>query len=80
MRSLRGIKKGEEVLNDYGPLPRAELLRCYGYITPKYAPFDVAEISKDLLVNMTQRYRKLDQSDLHERVGLLTHHSIISIY
>ncbi|KAI9672226.1 MAG: hypothetical protein M1831_002040 [Alyxoria varia] len=77
MKSLRDIKKGEEVLNDYGPLPRSELMRCYGYITPKYAPFDVAEIPKDLLVHVTQKYRKLEQSDLQERLSYLDRKEVL---
>lgn len=45
MRAIKPIARGEEIFNDYGQLPRADLLRRYGYITDNYAPFDVAEIS-----------------------------------
>ncbi|KFZ07689.1 hypothetical protein V502_09835 [Pseudogymnoascus sp. VKM F-4520 (FW-2644)] len=45
MRTIKSIKSGEEILNDYGQLPRSDLLRRYGYVTDKYAPFDVAEVS-----------------------------------
>lgn len=30
MVALKPMRKGEEVLNDYGPLPRSDLLRRYG--------------------------------------------------
>lgn len=49
MTSLREIKAGEEVLNYYGPLPNGELLRRYGYISPKNTRYDVVEISWDLV-------------------------------
>ncbi|KFY21405.1 hypothetical protein V493_07452 [Pseudogymnoascus sp. VKM F-4281 (FW-2241)] len=45
MRTIKAIQSGEEILNDYGQLPRSDLLRRYGYVTDKYAPFDVAEVS-----------------------------------
>lgn len=47
--SLREIKAGEEVLNYYGPLANGELLRRYGYVTPKHARWDVVELSWDLV-------------------------------
>ncbi|KAK4160548.1 hypothetical protein QBC43DRAFT_112139 [Cladorrhinum sp. PSN259] len=45
--SLRHIRAGEEILNFYGPLSSAELLRRYGYVTPKHARWDVVELSWD---------------------------------
>ncbi|KAK5096799.1 Ribosomal lysine N-methyltransferase 4 [Lithohypha guttulata] len=47
MTSIREIKAGEEVLNYYGPLPNGELLRRYGYTSPKHTRYDVVEISWD---------------------------------
>ncbi|KAK2628603.1 hypothetical protein QTJ16_001706 [Diplocarpon rosae] len=52
MRSIRPILKGEEIFNDYGQLPRSDLLRRYGYVTKRYAPFDVAEISTPFLLSV----------------------------
>jgi SET domain-containing protein 6 len=45
MRTIKPIKTGEEIFNDYGQVPRSDLLRRYGYVTENYAQFDVAEIS-----------------------------------
>lgn len=50
MRALGPIKAGEEIFNDYGPLPRADLLRRYGYVTPNYAQYDVAEIPSSVVI------------------------------
>ncbi|KAG9247875.1 hypothetical protein BJ878DRAFT_122109 [Calycina marina] len=47
MRSIKPITSGEEIFNDYGQLPRSDLLRRYGFITEQYAPYDVAEISTE---------------------------------
>lgn len=42
--SLRKIKAGEEILNYYGPHPNSELLRRYGYVTPRHSRYDVVEV------------------------------------
>ncbi|EXJ79606.1 hypothetical protein A1O3_07885 [Capronia epimyces CBS 606.96] len=52
MRATRPISTGEQIFNDYGPLPRSDLLRMYGYITDNYSQYDVVEISHDLLVDV----------------------------
>lgn len=49
MKALKPIKAGEEIFNDYGPLPRSDLLRRYGYVTENYAQYDVAEIPMELV-------------------------------
>ncbi|KAK4239554.1 ribosomal lysine N-methyltransferase [Achaetomium macrosporum] len=56
--ALRKIKAGEEILNYYGPLPNGELLRRYGYVTPKHSRYDVVELPWQLVEN-----------ELRERVG-----------
>jgi N-lysine methyltransferase SETD6 len=45
MKAIKSIGKGEEILNDYGPLPRSDLLRRYGYVSSRYAAYDVVEFS-----------------------------------
>ncbi|PKY06836.1 SET domain protein [Aspergillus campestris IBT 28561] len=45
MKAIKPIKQGDEIFNDYGELPRVDLLRRYGYVTDNYAPYDVAELS-----------------------------------
>ncbi|KAF2999311.1 hypothetical protein E8E13_004853 [Curvularia kusanoi] len=52
MKAIKPIRAGEEIFNDYGPLPRSDLLRRYGYITDNYAQYDVAEISMDLVTDL----------------------------
>ncbi|KAK3954787.1 hypothetical protein QBC32DRAFT_74759 [Pseudoneurospora amorphoporcata] len=47
--SLREIKAGEEILNYYGPLSSAELLRRYGYVTANHARYDVVELGWELI-------------------------------
>lgn len=52
MKATKHIKAGEEIFNDYGPLPRSDLLRMYGYVTDNYAQYDVVEFEHDLLVDV----------------------------
>jgi SET domain-containing protein 6 len=49
MKAIKPIAKGEEIFNDYGEIPRADLLRRYGYVTDNYAPYDVVEVSLDVI-------------------------------
>ncbi|KKK14079.1 hypothetical protein P175DRAFT_0550824 [Aspergillus ochraceoroseus IBT 24754] len=51
MKAIKPIKAGEEIFNDYGEIPRADLLRRYGYVTDNYAPYDVIELSLSQLCN-----------------------------
>ncbi|KAF2272760.1 SET domain-containing protein [Westerdykella ornata] len=75
MKAIKPIKAGEEVFNDYGALPRSDLLRRYGYITDNYAQYDVVEIPLELISAALQeenpgRYKKrmeyLEEQDLVE--------------
>ncbi|KAF2630472.1 SET domain-containing protein [Macroventuria anomochaeta] len=52
MKALKPIRAGDEIYNDYGPLPRSDLLRRYGYITDNYAQYDVVEVSMDLVTDL----------------------------
>ncbi len=50
MRTIKFIAKGEEIFNDYGPLPQSDLLRRYGYVTDNYASYDVVELWTDSIL------------------------------
>jgi len=52
MRTLVPVDADSELFNDYGPLPRSDLLRRYGYITQNYAQYDVVEISSPFIVDI----------------------------
>ncbi|KAF2680571.1 SET domain-containing protein [Lentithecium fluviatile CBS 122367] len=64
MKALKPIKAGEEIFNDYGPLPRSDLLRRYGYITDNYAQYDVVEIPHDLVTEVAVNARVFSESRL----------------
>ncbi|KAK2043155.1 SET domain-containing protein [Colletotrichum somersetense] len=57
--ALRPIKAGEEILNYYGPHPNSELLRRYGYVTPKHSRYDVVEIPWDLVQSSLNEHLQL---------------------
>jgi SET domain-containing protein 6 len=58
MKATRAINAGDEIFNDYGPLPRSDLLRMYGYITDNYAQYDVVEISSQAVYDAAEEIRK----------------------
>ncbi|KAF2031437.1 SET domain-containing protein [Setomelanomma holmii] len=55
MKALKPIRHSEEIFNDYGPLPRSDLLRRYGYITDNYTQYDVVEIPMELVEDVANR-------------------------
>ncbi|KAI0123421.1 SET domain-containing protein [Xylariales sp. AK1849] len=59
--SLKPIPAGAEVLNYYGPLSNGELLRRYGYVTPKHSQYDVVELSWELVLSVLKEYLQLDE-------------------
>lgn len=77
MRSIKPIARGEEIFNDYGQLPRSDLLRRYGYITENYGPYDVVEISAQTLLSLFRskeafqglNLNPLSQEELDSRVS-----------
>ncbi|KAI9646966.1 Ribosomal lysine N-methyltransferase 4 [Ciborinia camelliae] len=76
MRAIKPIPKGDEIFNDYGQLPRSDLLRRYGYVTDGYSAYDVAEISAELIVSLFRNGKvhpslpKLTQDGLKTRLEL----------
>lgn len=72
MKALKPILAGEEIFNDYGPLPRSDLLRRYGYVTDNYAQYDVVELSIDLVNDLAtaagiqsgERLEYLDEQEI----------------
>ena len=77
MRTIKPITSGEELFNDYGSLPRSDLLRRYGYITDGYSIYDVVEVSTEHLISLFRdggqnldSNLQLDSRDLDKRVEL----------
>jgi SET domain-containing protein 6 len=72
MKALKSIRAGEEIFNDYGPLPRSDLLRRYGYVTENYAQYDVVEIPMELVTELAtaagihseERLEYLEEQDI----------------
>ncbi|KAI4606118.1 hypothetical protein J4E80_010326 [Alternaria sp. BMP 0032] len=55
MKALKPVLAGDEIFNDYGSLPRSDLLRRYGYVTDNYAQYDVVEIPAELVTEILVR-------------------------
>jgi SET domain-containing protein 6 len=75
MKAIKPIQAGEEIFNDYGELPRADLLRRYGYVTANYAQYDVVELSLDQIC----RSAGLQSADIESHPPVLTTSSIFRI-
>ncbi|KAI9687486.1 MAG: hypothetical protein M1822_002096 [Bathelium mastoideum] len=74
MRAIKAVKAGEEIFNDYGPLPRSELLRRYGYTTPRYEKYDVAELPTDLITSLAQKSFGITANAITERLSFFDDH------
>jgi SET domain-containing protein 6 len=76
IRTIKPIRKGEEIFNDYGQLPRSDLLRRYGYVTENYAAYDVAEIPTQTILSAlqsreaSQLFTPLSKQELQNRIEL----------
>lgn len=71
MKAIQSIPKGNEIFNDYGSLPRSDLLRRYGYITDSYTQYDVVEIPLDLVVSTVKDVFKLSDDIVKQQLDLL---------
>lgn len=70
MKAIKPISEGEEIFNDYGNLPRSDLLRRYGYIADSYKKFDVVEVSLELISDVAKSQgltRKMIQKAVSRR-------------
>lgn len=74
MKTIQPVKAGEELFNDFGNLPRADLLRRYGYVTENYAKYDVVEIPADLI---KEQVKTLPKQDLDERWEYLEEQGVV---
>lgn len=72
MIALKPIMKGEQIFNDFGQLPRSDLLRRYGYITDQYKRWDVVEISIDDVVTAAAEHNNLNKIEKDQRVPTQT--------
>lgn len=69
MKSLTAIKKGGQLFNDYGPLPRSDLLRRYGYVTDRYASYDVVELSTEMIAGVVADCTGMTGAGMDTRVS-----------
>lgn len=69
MIAIKPIAKGEEIFNDYGQLPRSDLLRTYGYITDNYKKWDVVEIDAETVIEIALAHIGPQESQKKARVS-----------
>lgn len=61
MITLKTIRNGEQIFNDFGQLPRSDLLRRYGYVTDKYRKWDVVEVNIEDVIRAASEFNKLSE-------------------
>ena len=59
MIALKDIPSGQQFYNDFGQLPRSDLLRRYGYITDNYKKWDVVEVDVETITQAAFEINKL---------------------
>ena len=59
MIALKDITAGQQIFNDFGQLPRSDLLRRYGYVTDNYREWDVVEVDVETLVQAAGKLNEL---------------------
>lgn len=60
MVAIRKIASGQQIYNDFGQLPRSDLLRRYGYVTDNYKRWDVVEVEIETVARAAGKFNKLD--------------------
>lgn len=68
MIASKPIRKGQEILNDYGQRPRSDLLRRYGYITNNARKWDVVELSIASILEVACEHSNIDVREKGKRV------------
>lgn len=71
MRSIKDIKKGEQVFNTYSDHPNSEILRRYGYVEPEGSLADFAEISLEQIKNYFSENTSLSASNVDDIISIL---------
>ena len=69
MTALERVETGEEIFNTYGELPRADLLRRYGYINDSYKKWDVVEIDANKILEIIEAHTELNEPQIINRVS-----------
>ena len=59
MVALKNITPGQQILNDFGQLPRSDLLRRYGFLTDNYKRWDVVEVDIETITQATSKHNTL---------------------
>ena len=69
MVALKTICPGQQIFNDFGELPRSDLLRRYGFITDRYSKWDVVELNIETVTQATANFNKLSEQEREDRVS-----------
>lgn len=71
MRSIKPIKKGQQIYNTYSDHPNAEILRRYGYVEPEGSTADFGEVSLDLIKSYFVESTSLLATNVEDIISIL---------
>ncbi|KAI7696321.1 SET domain protein [Hortaea werneckii] len=78
MKSIQPIKAGEELFNDYGPLPNADVLRRYGYTTENYSKYDVVDIDLATIKRRSEmQHKESPNYNIEDRLQYLEEQGVL---
>ena len=69
MLALKHISEGEEILNDYGEVPRSDMLRRYGFVTDRYQQWDVVELDIESIVQTATIVKGISEQEILQKAG-----------
>ncbi|KAI7526717.1 hypothetical protein KC331_g16796, partial [Hortaea werneckii] len=75
---IQPIKAGEELFNDYGPLPNADVLRRYGYTTENYSKYDVVDIDLATIKRRSEmQHKESPNYNIEDRLQYLEEQGVL---
>jgi SET domain-containing protein 6 len=73
MKTVTAVPANTQLLNTYGSLPNSDLLRRYGYTSPRHARYDVVEVPSQMIIHACIP----NGNDVQERIDYLLDEGIL---
>ena len=77
MITTKSVEKGEELVNNYGPLTVSELLRRFGFVEPHLNPHNGCEVPLAMLAEACHAHHDDPDLLLDSRVDFLQQHDLV---
>lgn len=77
MITTKSVEKGDELVNNYGPLSDSELLRRFGFVEPHPNPHNGTEIPLTMLAESCQAHRDASEVLLDSKMEFLQQYHLV---